>query len=229
MLPWMLGPELQALGQLGDRKIATVLLWCLLLSAVVFVLLWSGVAWALGWLAASAPDLPLALLHWLGALTALVLTWFLFPIVMVSSIALFEDRVAAAVEERHYPALPPAPGLSLLATIACTLRLLALLSGCNLVLVVLWFFPPAYAVGYWLLNGWLLGRSTFEAVALRRLDRDATRRLRTAHGGELLAAGIVLTFLGTIPVLNLLVPVVAIAAMVHRVEAWRPTVMVVAR
>jgi CysZ protein len=56
---------------------------------------------------------------------------------------------------------------------------------------------------------------------VRRLDPDAARRLRLAHRGELFLAGVVMAFLLTLPLVNLLAPVVITAAMVHLINGWR--------
>ena len=50
---------------------------------------------------------------------------------------------------------------------------------------------------------------------LRRLAPRPARRLRRAHRGRVLLAGIVVVFIMTIPVVNLIAPVLATAFMVH--------------
>ena len=96
-----------------------------------------------------------------------------------------------------------------------------------MVLLVFLLLGPLFLLGplipfvFYAVNGYLLGREYFELVAMRRLDPDAARRLRRAHRGELFVAGVVMAFLLTLPVVNLLAPVVITAAMVHLFEGWR--------
>jgi len=71
-------------------------------------------------------------------------------------------------------------------------------------------------------NGWLAGREYYEQVALRRLDPADVKARRKANGGVLWLTGIVLVFLGTIPILNLIVPVLGVAAMVHVAQSLKP-------
>ncbi len=59
-------------------------------------------------------------------------------------------------------------------------------------------------------------------VALRRLDPAEVTAWRRANGGVLWLTGIVIVFLGTIPVLNLIVPVLGVAAMVHVAQTLKP-------
>lgn len=209
----------RALLQLGDARILAVLGTSVLLSIGCFVAAWFGI--------------DLVLVHWLGGthaqgwftllggLATLGLAWLLFPPVSSAFVALFLERVAAAVEARHYPELPPAPGLPWSQALACSLRFLLLVLGVNALLLVLLLVPPAYAVGYFVANGWLLGREYFELVAWRRASPDLARRLHREHAFELWLSGVALTFLFTLPVVNLLAPVLATAVMVHRFEAWR--------
>ncbi|MEO6594552.1 MAG: EI24 domain-containing protein, partial [Planctomycetota bacterium] len=181
---------------------------------------WFGIDWLvftfLGDLVSSS-----SVLRVLGGLTTLVLAWLLFPLVTAAFVALFLDRVACIVEARHYPNLQAAPGLPWLQAIACSLRFLAVMLAANLALLLLLFFPVAYPIGYFAVNGWLIGREYFELVALRRLTPAASHTLRARHSAELLLTGVALTFLLTLPLVNLVIPILATAVMVHRIEHWR--------
>lgn len=217
----MFRAALLAFGDLFAPRIAALLGATVLLSLATFFLVWWGIDWSIGaWV--TDPGSWVAWLSWLGALLTFVLAWFLFPLVTSAFIALFLEPIAAAVEARHYPGLPRAPGLPLLTSLLATLRLLGLLLVGNLVLlVVLIAFPVAYPPAWLLGNGWLIGREYFELVGLRRLRPQQARQLQSRHGGEVLAAGIVIVLLSTLPVVNLVVPVFATALMVHQHAAWR--------
>ena len=75
--------------------------------------------------------------------------------------------------------------------------------------------PPLNLVLYYILNGYLVSREYFELVALRRMEPPAASHMRKINKGRLLFAGIIITFLLTIPIVNLLTPVIATAFMVH--------------
>ena len=133
----------------------------------------------------------------------------------------FLDDIAAAVEARHYPELPPAEGLSMSVALLMTFRYLGVMIVLNLVLLVFLFFPPLFPFVFYAVNGYLLSREYFELVASRRAGADEIRELRKAHRGRLFVAGVIVALLLTIPGVNLLAPVVATAAMVHLFEEWR--------
>ena len=81
--------------------------------------------------------------------------------------------------------------------------------------------PPFNLILYYGVNGYLFGREYFEIVAFRRLTPAETKRLRRRYGMRLFLAGILLTVMMTIPLVNLFAPIVAAAFMVHIFEGLR--------
>jgi uncharacterized protein involved in cysteine biosynthesis len=75
---------------------------------------------------------------------------------------------------------------------------------------------------FYAVNGWLTGRLYYELVGLRRHSPAEVKAWRKANGWVLWFTGIVIVFLGTIPVLNLIVPVLGTAAMVHVAQTLKP-------
>jgi len=226
----MIAHFMKAVAQLDDPKLRQVLWMSILLSLVLFVALWIGL-WGL------ATVLPLgavpgvnwlmetlgAAFDWLaGFLFAgmlLLFTLMLFPAVITVIVGFFLDRVADAVEARHYPALPEARTISLSETVLSTARFALVTLLVNLIAlpfyILLLFIPPMNLVLFYLVNGYLISREYFELVAWRRLDPAAAARLRRSHRGRLQFAGVLLALLMTIPLVNLLTPVVGTAFMVH--------------
>ena len=96
----------------------------------------------------------------------------------------------------------------------------------NLVMLPLYilalFVAGLGAVLFYGINGWLTGRMYYEQVALRRLSPAEVKGWRQANSGVLWMTGIAIAFLGTIPILNLIVPVLGTAAMVHVAQSLRP-------
>ena len=150
----------------------------------------------------------------LGRLAAIVLAWLLFPAAISAVVGLYLERVAAAVEARHYPSLAPAPEQDFIVTLAASGKFLA-------IMVVFIFTGPLYAILFYAVNGYLISREFFELVALRRLRPEAARALRKSHQTPLFVTGAFFAFMMTMPVINLLTPVIATATMVHLFEDWR--------
>jgi len=80
---------------------------------------------------------------------------------------------------------------------------------------LLFFFPPAYFLLFYSVNGYLIGREYFEVVAFRRMHPSTAKAFRRAHMGRVFAAGVLIAFMLTIPFINLVVPVIATMFMVH--------------
>ena len=88
--------------------------------------------------------------------------------------------------------------------------------------IVALFVAGLGALLFYGVNGWLTGREYYEQVALRRRDPAEVRAWRKANAGTLWLTGAAIVFLGTIPILNLIVPVLGVAAMVHIAQTLKP-------
>jgi uncharacterized protein involved in cysteine biosynthesis len=71
---------------------------------------------------------------------------------------------------------------------------------------------------FYVVNGWLLGREYFEQIAFRRMSLEQARALRRPYGLRLTVAGTAIAFLATVPIVNLITPLLATAYMVHVVQ-----------
>ena len=71
------------------------------------------------------------------------------------------------------------------------------------------------------MNGYLLGREYFELVALRRTRAVEVKTLRKKNMLTLFLTGLLLAFMLTIPVINLVTPIIATGMMVQLFEEFR--------
>jgi uncharacterized protein involved in cysteine biosynthesis len=159
-----------------------------------------------------------------GVALVVFLSCLLFPSVVYIIVCFFSEDVALAVETELYPYLPEPRNQSKREIIVVTCKFV------TISLVINIFVIPVYAVlfpvspfVFYALNGYLMGREYFELVALRRLSPTKAQILRRAFRGQLFLAGMVIAFMMTIPIVNFITPVIAVAAMVILVEAWRNT------
>jgi uncharacterized protein involved in cysteine biosynthesis len=74
---------------------------------------------------------------------------------------------------------------------------------------------------FFTLNGYLLGREYFELVAQRRMTAEEAKALRRTRRVRVFLAGVVVAFLLTIPLVNLITPIIATAFMLHIYEGMR--------
>ena len=209
----------KAFQQLGDPAIRRVLWICLFTTLVVFAGLWVGFSYTLGLMGAGWMG---PVVKFLGSAAVLILSWLIFPTVAIGITRFFLDDVIEAVEQKHYPALAPADGEQFGSMILTSLSFLAQLVIFNVIILIFIFIPPLFPFVFYAVNGYLLGREFFELVALRRLDRSETRALWQKRRWRFFLPGVAIAFLLTVPIVNLLTPVIAAATMVHLFEASRP-------
>ncbi|MBF0392316.1 MAG: EI24 domain-containing protein [Alphaproteobacteria bacterium] len=219
----MLSDLFTAIAQLADPRFRGVLWRALAGAVVVFAGLLAGWWWLLerstlfesGWLEKMADVL--------GGLAALGLSLLLFPVVVTLVAGLLLDEIVQAVEDRHYPDLGPPPPTPWWQGLPTAARFVAITVVLNLLALPLYLVPGANLIVFYALNGYLLGREYFEMVALRRLAPAQARALRLANGVSVWLAGILIAVLSTVPVVNLMVPIIATAFATHRFQALRKT------
>lgn len=205
-----------ALAQLGDDRSRRVV-WLGMAGAVagfaalatmVWYLLFHTAVTDIGWVDTA--------LDVLGSVLVVVVAWLLFPATVVTVSSFLLDDVVDHVEARHYPHLTPAPRLPLREEAANAVRLFAVVAAVNLLALPLYLTAPGLnLLVYYALNGYLLGREYFGLVANRRVGAREAAGLRRSHPMRPFLAGVIIAFLSTIPLVNLLVPVIASAFMVH--------------
>jgi len=226
----VIGDFLRAAGQLSDARFVGVLAWSLALTLALLAGLSLGAVWLVGLLPSSF-DLPLigevpmpfmavrglalGAMVWLSAL-------LMFPVAAMF-VNLMLDRIVDAVEARHYPELAAVRPMGLGEAVKGAVGFTLVVLGVNLVAMIFYLVSGPFApLIFWAVNGYLFGREYFELVALRRLDPAAMRRLRGRHRLRIWLAGTLIAVPLSIPVVNLLVPVLGVATYTHMFHRlWR--------
>jgi len=219
----MISPLARAFDQLGDRVFLGVLLRSLLISALLLLLTAAVALTAVHW---ALRDFSW-MLGWAGGVVALVAAaiaaMLLFVPVAGGIAMLLADRVADAVERQHYPNLPPTRPAALTAQIwdalALGLRLL-LLQAFALALTLA--LPGVGLLLGWLVSAWGMGRGLFMTVALRRMPRAAAKAAYRQRRWSVIGQGGAFVLAGMVPLLNLLAPLLGVAAMVHVLHTPAP-------
>jgi uncharacterized protein involved in cysteine biosynthesis len=215
-----------AVRQLGDPRLRAVIWQSLALSLVLQIAIGALAWWALDRYAHVEIDWANSLIHWLGGTAVVVLALLLFPASFGIVVSIFMERIADIVEREHYPQLGPAHGISVWTGVWTGVAFLVGVIVLNLVMLPFYilaiFIAGLGAVLFYGINGWLTGRMYYELVALRRRSPAEVKAWRKANLWPLWLTGVVIVFLGTIPVLNLIVPVLGTAAMVHVAQTLRP-------
>jgi len=213
-----------ALGQTGDPRFRSVLLRGVGLTILLLIAFCAAAIWGVNTLSGGEISLPFIgavpwlndVLNYSGILLVLVLPVFLMVPVASAVISIFLDEVAQAVEDRHYPTLPPAPKMALSETIQDGLSFMGVLIVANVLALILYaIFSPLALFIFWGMNGFLLGREYFTLAAMRRLGRDGARQLRAKHATTIWMAGVLMAIPLSVPLVNLVVPIIGAATFTH--------------
>lgn len=214
----------KSLSQLDDPRFRRVLLLGIGLTLALLFGAYAGLLWLIEWLTGETTELPLVgevtwvgdLLSWGSLLFMVVLSAFLMIPVASAITSMFLDEVAQAVEDRHYPHLPPADHVPFGESVRDTLNFLGVLIAANLLAFILYaFFPFMAPFIFWGLNGFLLGREYFTLAAMRRVGRAGAKDLRRRHLGTIWIAGVLMAMPLSIPLVNLLIPILGAATFTH--------------
>lgn len=214
-----------ALSQVFDRRFTSVLLKsigmtiALLAGATVFTI------WAVGFMPPMNFTIPFTgyeidfASQLAGAASiglVLLLSMFLmFPVAAIF-VGLFLDEIADAVEARYYPGLPAPRRQSLGEAALQGVKFSLVLIGANLLALIIYLLSTVLAPFiFWIVNGYLLGREYFEVVAMRRMDEASAKALRRRHLPSIWIAGALLAAPLSVPLLNIIVPLIGVATFVH--------------
>ncbi|MBD3677516.1 MAG: EI24 domain-containing protein [Rhodobacteraceae bacterium] len=215
---------LKALGQIGDPRFRRVLF---LGIGLTLALLFGAYTLVFGGVQLFFPEtitLPLigeiswadTLVSWASVLLMMVLSVFLMVPVASAFIGIFLETVVDAVEDRHYPHLPEVTPIPIGSAIRDSLNFLGILIAANIVALVLYvILAPLAPFIFWGLNGFLLGREYFQMVAMRRIGRPAAKAAWRRNLIRIWFAGSLMAVPLTVPLLNLVVPILGVATFTH--------------
>ncbi|MFO7759837.1 MAG: EI24 domain-containing protein [Roseovarius sp.] len=215
---------LKSVGQIGDPRFRKVLLLGVGLTLALLVALYAGVLWLVQSAFGDSTALPfIGEVTWVGDLVSgaslilmIVLSVFLMVPVASAITSMFLDEVAQAVEDKHYPDLPPAHTVPFGEAFRDTINFLGVILGANTLALILYaMFAPFAPLIFVALNGYLLGMEYFQLAAMRRVGRTGAKALRRKHRFTIWMAGILMALPLSVPVVNLLIPILGAATFTH--------------
>lgn len=215
----MIGALVKSVKQLLDPKSRKILFLSLGLAILVFLFLGWLVSMAQSALPESGNDFTDMAARFGIWIVFVGVAGVIFPSVVSLFIGVFIDAVVDATEALHYPDHPAGQAPPLMETVWAAMKYGGTVIGANLAVLPLYFlvfwFPPAIAIIYYSLNAFLLSREFFELVAHRHMSWAEARALRKANQGRIFIAGLIIAVMFTMPIVNLMAPIIATSFMVH--------------
>jgi CysZ protein len=214
----MLSDALESFIQIFSPPFRKVMWKSLRLTAMVLFLLGLG----LDRLATSLMPIAPTWLSWIFSVfiaLGLIASLILLAAPAVSLVAGFYlDDIADAVERKIDPQGARGRPLPLSASLYVGLRFGVLSLLVNLAVLALTLFTGVGFVGFFILNGYLLGREYFELAAMRYLPFPEAVKLRRQRSFEVSIAGMIVAVFVAVPLLNLFTPLFATAFMTRTVK-----------
>lgn len=223
---------LKAIGQLPDPRFRRVLGLGIMLTIALLVAAYALILWFIEATTGDGIEVPGVegpvmwvgdLLGW-GSLGIMIfLSIFLMVPVASAITSLFLDDVAQAVEDKHYAHLKPVPRVPFFDGLRDTVNFLGVLLGANILAIFAYvLFPFLAPLIFYALNGYLLGREYFQIAAMRRLGRAGAKDLRKQHTGQIWFAGCLMAVPLSIPLINLVIPILGAATFTHLFHRLSP-------
>lgn len=214
----------KALSQLSDPKFQKVLWRSILIAVALLLFPFLGITGFLDWILPETVTLP-----WLGELsihggllslasliTIFALSFLMFPVATLI-IGLFLEEISDAVEARYYPNLPAVKRLNIIPVMIDAFQFIGIMILANFAALLAYVIVPVFALFiFWALNGYLMGREYFQLVAARRIGMKQARRLRKKYFSQIWIAGILVAIPLSIPIVNIIVPILGIAVFTHQ-------------
>jgi CysZ protein len=151
---------------------------------------------------------------WIAGIGSFMIAWLLFPGIMPFIAGFFSNDIIEVIERQDYPPVIMNPNSFFSDLIFDTkFALKALLF--NLLVLPLYLIPVINLLLFFSLNGYLLGKQFYMAAARRHVDDLKVSALGTKYSRAIFWAGVLIAFLATIPLINLIIPFWGVALMTH--------------
>jgi CysZ protein len=195
------------------------------LHRILAVLIGEGATWVTG----TTPAVP----QWSWDALAWVLSFaaglgivagalFLMPAVAAFVGTFFVDEIADLVEGTYYPNEPPGQALPFWRALVQGIKTGLLAIAVYLCCAPLLLFAGVGFIVLFLANAYLLGREYFLLAAMRFRSPAEARALWREHRSNVFLAGMMIALVVSIPILNFVTPIFAMAYMVHRHKRLSP-------
>jgi uncharacterized protein involved in cysteine biosynthesis len=154
-------------------------------------------------------------LDYLFSAGAVVMAWFLFPILTPVIASFFVEKVVTKIEESNYKGSVARVSNNGSKTFFEAIKFTFIMLILNILCLPFYFIPVVNIAVYYLLNSYLISREFFDMASASYLEPKDAKTLRKANRFSFIGLGFVIILINNIPVINLLAPIIAITLMTH--------------
>ena len=159
------------------------------------------------------------MLGWIYTFSLLFIVFIFFVPISTLIISIFLDDVIDCVEDKYYPHKKAKNRKNFLHLVFLSVRMMFFIIFFNVLVLpiyVLFFWVPFLSViVFYLLNGYLLGWGYYEMIAFRHLGIKEAGVHRKSIWAMILLAGMIMTFLFMLPIVQFVAPIISVALICH--------------
>lgn len=214
----------QSLNRIISSEIFAILYKILILSLLIFLLIWIGLktvfhiyifsqmqhlfgfmpgilSSTLGWISF------IALSSYFFGLTHLIYIVLAPIIIFIGS--LFSNEIIELVEKEYLPNYTMGTPLTLQQEFKFSLRMFFLTLFGNLLSLIFYIFMPGlHLIIFYTVNAYIFATNYFSINALRHTDKQTAKLMFNSHFPSIFAAGIIMAFISYVPFICLFIPIV---------------------
>ncbi|MDP2357966.1 MAG: sulfate transporter family protein [Beijerinckiaceae bacterium] len=209
----MIQDAIAAFRQVFSPAFRRVLFKSLGLTIAILVLAWFGLERLLRYFIAIENAWIATTVAVLAGLSLVVAMIFLVAPISALVAGFYLDELAEQVETSSAPIWPAGNPLPTGQAIGLAARFALLALAVNLGALLLLLVPGVNAIAFIAANSYLMGREFFALAAMRYRPIQEAQALRRAHAPYLFLAGFPIALFLSVPLLNLLTPLFAVAYM----------------
>lgn len=211
------------LSTLAMRKI----FWNILcISLACLIILWFLIKYIFGFyfihlLSPLLGHIPL-FLGWIGFLSIISLAFGISHLLYIMLCPLitfigsfYADAIIDIVEKKDFPTHSLGRHMTIRESIFFGLRFFILALIGNIIALMLYFIPPIHLLGFYIINGYIFGRTYFMINALRFNNYKDSHNLFQNNWGLIFSAGIFIALISAIPLLGIITPLFAPSFMTY--------------
>lgn len=211
-------PLIKTLLSLKSAKLYKDVLLSALLAIIIigcFILLATFVS--ANWIQIKIEWLDTAVNVLISLLTG-VAGWFILPSFTALIAGMFQESVIHKIEKAYYPNHIRHDKTGFWPDFKHDIKFTLFALCLNVLALPLYAFGIGFFISI-LLNGYLLGCEFFEGAAGQHMGKPNAKQLRKKHRGKVFLDGIMISLLALVPVVNIFIPIFAIAWMTHLYHA----------
>ena len=217
----MLRVFINSLNDIAGLRLQKYLWLAFCISIVIFLIIFFGVIALIDAISDAKIGWLTPIIKFLGFFASFALTLIFFPTTVTAITNFYLEDIAYAVEKKHYSPKLEIDKQSQISSLTTSLKYFCILVTINIAILPFLLLLPVFPFVYFTINGYLHGLELFKIIANRHFCAKDVDIIKRSKRIQIFAAGVIIVFMQTVPLINLFAPVVGAVTMVHLFHYWK--------